>query len=622
MKKLLLILLLIGFLSSSYGSFFSCSQVVVSEPIIIDQYYGFLIPALPQHSYQDQTDIAQVINQCLGQGVTVYWLMEEIICDTTNLTDNADQKQQTIPKGSYLIQAPNHLDLLHTYIANLSYLAFFDNIPIYYLKEPLEHIHVITLQYPRIVYHDGDNVIYRSYKRIARQSGFDEGVEVGWKEIPEMLNTNSFDVFIWGGHYGTFLDVFLGQLNIQAFNAIRNFIREGGGYIGSCYGGYEITTLTPPPLRQLLIRFPKIPSLFFLAMSTRVPIQALPGYGGKINITIVDTDSPLTFGLPTHINDCDYVQGPMFLGKTGSTQTIAIIESVDQNDWWYENQLEDYPWVISLREKWINTAIGKPIWVTTEFGDGLVVAFGDHPEFHDNYPRIVHNALYLAANQNKQTVSVTTAASRFSLLEHQDTLFRGSEDTPLMFYLEHTESFHHITWMFDQENRNTSNPCYHSYSHSGNYEVLVTTLNQDRNLNISMFPVQISEPLSCNIQYPSEPIYTMKNLTYHAEISGGFVPYLFQWNIKEEVTSTNKTLYYTFIEPGVYLLEFTVTDDIGSQDTYSKMLEVINSSEPVNDEPATSSNKNGMLLSIIIESIVLILVVLFFLFKNGKILKL
>ena len=622
MKKILLIVLLLGFLSSSCHPFFLCSQIVVSEPVMDEQYYGFLIPVLPQQSYQDQTNIVQVINHCLSQGITVYWLMEEIICETANLTDNSAQQLRTLPKGSYLIQAPNHLDLLHTYIANLSHLAYFDNIPVYFLKEPLEQIQVITLQYPRIVYHDGDNVLYRAYKRIARESGFVEGVELGWKEIPEMLNTDTFDVFIWGGHEGTNLDVFLGQLNIRAFNTIRSFIREGGGYIGSCYGGYEITTLTPPPLRQLLIRFPQIPSLFFLSVSTRVPIQALPGLGGAINITIVDTGSPLTFGLPTHINDCYYIQGPMFLGKNGSTQTIAIIESVDQTQWWYENQIEDYPWVISLREKWINAAIGKPIWVTTEFGDGLVIAFGDHPEFHDYYPRIVHNALYLAANQKKQTVSVTTTASEFSVLERQDTLFRGTKNTPVRFYLETVQPFHYITWMFNKDSRNTSNPCYHLYPYSGTYQVLVTTLNQDLDLNISVFPVQISEPLSCDIQHPSEPIYTMKNLTYDAEVTGGFIPYSFQWSINEEVTSTNKTLYYTFVEPGVYFLEFMVTDDIGCQETYSKMLEVITSSEPIHDEPTSSSNKNGMLISIIIESIVLILVVLFFLFKNSKILKL
>ncbi len=48
---------------------------------------------------------------------------------------------------------------------------------------------------------------------------------------------------------------------------------------------------------------------------------------------------------------------------------------------------------------WVKFIQGKTIWTTSEYENGKVVTFGDHPELgHINLNRIVHNAVFYVSS--------------------------------------------------------------------------------------------------------------------------------------------------------------------------------------------------------------------------------
>lgn len=136
---------------------------------------------------------------------------------------------------------------------------------------------------------------------------------------------------------------------------IRNFIRDGGGYIGICGGAY----FTGEEVIWQGDQLPMTPLGIFPG-TTRGPINAIAPYPNctMCNINIADSTHPITQSEPDSAWIL-YCYGPMFLSNEGADITILGKYEV-------ENQ---------------------PAMVALEYGEGRVFIIGTHPEFEEDSDR-------------------------------------------------------------------------------------------------------------------------------------------------------------------------------------------------------------------------------------------
>jgi len=280
----------------------------------------------------------------------------------------------------------------------------------------MSDVKAFKLVEPKIAYHGGYNVYWTHYDRVLKEGGFLFTSKLEWGNISKKLNNNDFNVFMWAGLKGDWKDLFATKFHILDYLSIRRFVRNGGGYIGSCYGASEISSGRILPINFIKACLPQLPSWPKLAFTTYASTRALPGgswYG--LTVKIKDSDNPIAFGLKSEISKCSYWSGPMFLGLKGKTKVVATIKGIDRAKWDFSNRMPEHPIPQSLLDLWINFSIDKPIWITTEFGNGKVVAFGDHPErmfFYDvGYtegppPRILFNAVRYASSIGPTSIDV------------------------------------------------------------------------------------------------------------------------------------------------------------------------------------------------------------------------
>lgn len=596
-----------------------CSpQTNISAQPEDDVYYALAIPVFENQSYYQQIEIVNTINRCLSNNVSVYWVADSFECSVDSF-DGKFHGVENLPKGSFIIDASSSPESLGCYASNLSFLSFFLSVPVYFVSEQLSDISVMKLRFPRIVFHDGSNVASHSYEYLLQSSGFSHSKKLGWNEIASNLSFDDFDVFVWGGHFGNGLDIVLGQFKRDSLNAIRSFVRQGGGYIGSCYGSYEITTSLPIPFREMLIRFPKIPSSFFLSFSTRFPFKAIPGYC-DINVTLTDVSSPLSFGLPNKITNCYYAEGPVFLGRQGNTQDVAVIDSIDFSWFWSSMHLDDYPFFSNLRDKRMNFSVGKPIWVTTEFGDGRVIAFGDHPEHHDKYPRIVHNAVFYATASEPASVSLDDGLLLFNLSEcFNGSCFRGYENVPVQFECKNSSNISDVVWRMNDFVVFEAESCLYAFSFGGNYSVFVTAVDKDMRLGVAPVPVVIAKEVAGSFVLNHSVVYVNESVLFSLDVAGGFPPYRYYWQVEEKEVSLNQSFSYVFFEEGDSFVEVVVKDQTGSEFSFGEYVWVESRNQTENqqqldDEIQSSSDSFYFFVSLVLGSLLMTVACAFFIY--------
>jgi PKD repeat protein len=68
-----------------------------------------------------------------------------------------------------------------------------------------------------------------------------------------------------------------------------------------------------------------------------------------------------------------------------------------------------------------------------------------------------------------------------------------------------------------------------------------------------------------------------ENITFYANISGGFAPYSYQWDFGDGTTSTNTQPAHSYAKVGNYTIKLTVTDDKGNKvtDTRQNYINVV-----------------------------------------------
>ena len=336
-------------------------------------------------------------------------------------TSTSGQTGTELKKGSYIIPStrdPNQDSTISSILKNA-------DINLQELNSPLDDVYVYKLVKPRILSVTKEDPGFSNSWGGCKLMGFDYNT-VSWESIPTVLNNDDYNLFIWPGGDANIMNLIDNQVDIKQFNTIRDFVGNGGGYVGTCYGGYEASNGYMIPFSILKPYFKNLPAWPFLSIMDCKTFRALPGWG-FFTVKVVDSDNPISFGVDEIVTDCFYAAGPMFLKCGRNVDVVGVIKELDDELFWYG---DDMPinWLLSninasipdsIIKAWAKSAIGKPIWVTSKFGSGKVVAFGDHPEggiwylcgeyqFYGVSPRIQANALFYATSKGPFEIDIDT----------------------------------------------------------------------------------------------------------------------------------------------------------------------------------------------------------------------
>lgn len=177
-----------------------------------------------------------------------------------------------------------------------------------------------------------------------------------------------FDVVMFPGGSGKAEAAALGE---EAKEAVRAFIRGGGGYVGICGGAF---------LSSANYEW----SLALLNNNT-IPGRLHERGGGVIQVEVTDEGRRI-FGGEAGPFDCKYRNGPMFLpADVEGLPEFTPLAMFRSEIWKYEEQK--------------GTMINRPAIIAAPMGKGRVVAISPHPESVPDLHYIVRGAIRWAAGE-------------------------------------------------------------------------------------------------------------------------------------------------------------------------------------------------------------------------------
>ena len=395
--------------------------------------YGFIVP-LPsseESTYEtfQNSKVRHLINDLLRENITVYWSSCNFSVMSKEIDNESDVVERHYKKGDFIIPFSGDIykDLLTTaviYDYNKTSEIEDDDFlktEVYKLMSPLS-IDVYQLVEPKIVQHLGTPTRYGwpSYLHVAEAGGFLNMEFLLDNETAEYLNNKDFNVFMWpyNPNPGTSLEVAKSVANKEGSNAIRKFVREGGGYIGSCYGAEVASSgyIAPIPIFSLRHAYNsdlsfKIPFVSLSISDTLMRQKHIANHKTNYIATseIEDTNHPLAYGINKTVEE--FFNGPLFLWLGPNSAKVATFTDL-------QSEKNSSVGPIFKRE-----VLGTPSWVHSTFGDGKVVLFSAHPEQVNNLSlllekfdwegdpyygrRTIHNALFYVTSENLKDVEVT-----------------------------------------------------------------------------------------------------------------------------------------------------------------------------------------------------------------------
>ncbi|MEA3457734.1 MAG: hypothetical protein U9R21_03560, partial [Candidatus Thermoplasmatota archaeon] len=345
-----------------------------------DNCYGILVPLihgenLPYTSIQQS--ISNLINDLLRMNISVYWA-------SSNFTTLSIKTGESAPsdfyfeRGTFIIPFTGNMtiDVLIASIAHdyesKSEIEEYYPVEMYYLMEPLT-LDMHPLNYPKVAYHFGGAIGIMDllwYLEDLQMGGFLDNYLLMDDEIADRLNNTDYNLFIWSGSntglgYKPLIET---GLHIKANTAIRDFINNGGGYIGSCYGANAASSGIFIPFNMPQCYIKKIPTAFCLSLTSALSINT--NFAGITTAKIVNRSHPVSFGLEK-IQKSFYAYGPVFpwFSLDQNTQPLAILEDV--RCLWSRQRFNFLP--SDMVKKSIEHSLGKPIWVSSQFGKGKII---------------------------------------------------------------------------------------------------------------------------------------------------------------------------------------------------------------------------------------------------------
>jgi glutamine amidotransferase-like uncharacterized protein len=497
--------------------------------------YGFIINVTDHQSYGTQTNITRLLNKLLHRTAPVYWIANDITLLTQELPDESIASEHTFNKGSFLVSFGNNSSTISTTIT-LIYLSWLtQKISISKIMQPLTNVTAYQLVEPRIASMNLTSVDTYFLPWLLTCAGFEHLQLLTPQQILSNLTRDNYDVVLWGGQSGSYSEVIsdiLSPLGLHVRNTIRTYVKNGGGYIGICYGGWRAGSGYQRP--------PGFPfDLSYNRLLTFIPIQlnlldtpvyrALPGWG-RVTLTITNPSHPLTFGVPETINNLIYFGGPLFLNNTkkhSTTEPIAILTSLKTTSWDYDFMMDWIPFwnnkflpdetKYRIAHQWMNNSIGATMWTTNIFGEGKVVAFGLHPEFTwgwdgnentNSPPRIIYNSIwYTTASdpgsrslENPLPLSPLTidAGGPYNGTIDQYIQFNGSIQNgipPYTWYwgFELPSDYYHDFRHYPLNDTQEGQHPFFNYSQPGTYKATLVVADASGNVGYNVTTVQIQQ---------------------------------------------------------------------------------------------------------------------------------
>ena len=461
---------------------------VISEKTVELKSYGYIIPLSYGEYTSDETfedsKVRNLINDLLRLNMTVYWSLKNFSVLSKSFDDYDSAQENIFNRGSFVIPFTGDLfeDAMITAVV-MDYNQTNEIEPsdihtrAYYLLDNLI-ISSNKLVEPKIVQLLGRTMRYGwpCYYLIAEAGGFLNFDFLLDDELASSLNNDDFNIFMWpySAVPSTKIEDAYSLYNKKGCNSIRNFVRNGGGYIGSCYGSLAASSgiILPIPSFSLTHYYS-----FNLSCPIRSPTLSISdnlNYLRILPIThlytctseIIDTNHPLTFGVNKTI--IDFFRGPWIIWLGDNSKPLTKISDITFDG---EETLND-----ALLEK---SLINSPSWVYSTFGDGKVVQFVSHPEYVNNISvlsfenwngdiyhgrRIIQNSFFYVSSIENQTTS-TNHCHSLKLIEKL-----GKKTKNLSIENDSDNYFTDIINRLDQQNqkllflKDTAVDIYHYFS--------------------------------------------------------------------------------------------------------------------------------------------------------------
>lgn len=359
--------------------------------------FGFIIP-LPSgndSTYETflTTKTMNLINDLLREDIYVYWSNESFLTLSAEIGINKI-KNNSFEKGDFIVPFSGILQI-DTLLMAIIYDYYYGSeiygnaikLKIYKITKEID-INSFKLFEPKIAQHLEKPVRYSwpCYLEIADSGGFFTMDFLLEGETFNLLNNEDYNIFMWPykPHPARYIEVLKSLADFKSSNTVRNFIKNGGGYIGSCYGAIVASSgsFTPLPIfslnRAYNTEMTSIP-FFNLAVSDNY----MRPFADKNNlylstVEIQDINHPLSFGL--NKTSISFFDGAWFQRLGKNSENVATHKNIENTK---EGKI-----VPILLEK---SLVDSPAWVTSSFGEGKIVQFACHPEYVNNISILVKN---------------------------------------------------------------------------------------------------------------------------------------------------------------------------------------------------------------------------------------
>jgi len=362
---------------------------------------GFLIPLPAGNDTTIETLVNSrvrfLVNDLLRENVGVFWTLEPGSAMCKSLTKEMSTKEIQFGRGAFIVPflGDNGFDQLITAVmVDYSIASEIDRQPyvvdIFCLMDAIE-ISALKLVEPRIAQHFALPVRYGwpCYLQIAEAGGFLTFDFLLDDEASSALNLRNYNVFMWPyePNPARLSEVALSLSNKKEFQAVRSFVRDGGGYVGSCYGALAASSgfLNPFSASHLLpAYFPSLPCLpfsFTMSMSDSLMTERAEVLEDLyISYSrIHENTHPITFGINETVKE--FFSGPWFVWLGKNTDFISTFTEISLG----EN--------VTVPSFIKNRVERSPSWAVSSFGKGNMVLFVSHPEF-------INNITFLFENRN------------------------------------------------------------------------------------------------------------------------------------------------------------------------------------------------------------------------------
>ena len=421
--KIIASLIVICFLTVSLNQYAASSEPL-NDPIPLC--YGFVLPnaILENKTLENEIfcKIRHLVNDLLREDISVYWTSTDIVANVSDINNSGVEYELSFEKGSFIVAFTGNdaidskiITIIVDYNQTNEIEESNSKTPVYLLKQQLNFIGRGLTNVKIANYINFLTCGESWFSTIGSRCGFLNFDFFRNFETRRKLKNSNYNLFIWPGFDGYYsssysvFEIFL-DFPIRRNRAIRDFVYNGGGFVGSCYAGYMAARgIEPFPAYSYEttqnLNLPSIGCLSISDIISSMGTVTIP----NLEQQILDTDHPVVYGVDNYIYGGYFFGGPKIVYTGESVNVIAEFKN--------DSCFEDTPSIVS-----------------NKFGDGKVVIFSPHPEYSDpdtspkkhqdekptgtyNGKKLVSNAFFYATSQEETEHEVSETRSISFILD-------------------------------------------------------------------------------------------------------------------------------------------------------------------------------------------------------------